>query len=176
MTDEMTGEAPEIGEAELDEETVLSEEQLARSEALFHAKELLTGTHEVHASMFTAAAERKLALTKPGKYTADLLLLATFILDGGELLDDEHGCSGRRCACEIAAEFTGGETDVATLGLEPVLLATEDDLYRHAQKQDVGLRDAYSYFRDILGYDMRNVRSMEFDSTNPNEQEQEGNL
>lgn len=102
-------EPDEPEEAGAYEETLLTEEQRARIEALWQARLLLV--HEAESSHPFGHQIVATALGREKTYPIDLQMLATFILDGGEI-DEEHGCSGRRCACELAAEFTGGEEDV----------------------------------------------------------------
>jgi hypothetical protein len=156
---------------ELEVETLLDDEQRQRVEALTVARALLTG-EAVPTGIIAAfgAASKATALTTPTDYAWSLTFISDYILgvEGTIESDVESACSEERCACKIAAEFTTGEV----VDVPAMPRATESEVYRHARKQDVSLRDAWNYFRDE-GYDMSDVGSYQFDSTNPNDPIQE---
>lgn len=197
MTDPME---PEV---EVLEESTLTPEQQARVEALWQARGLLVAEGKVSAPFTDATSQTAIGRTRDYQHdllvVTEYILNGLLEAELDEVVFDEVGCTAERCACKIAAEFTTGDgwsvpepaepdatfarevgepiptappIDVAERELDAVRIATEAELYRHAQKQDVSLRDAWSYFRD-QGYDMRDVGSYEFDSTNPNDKHNE---
>lgn len=153
--------------------------QEARVQALWQARVLLPKSHRTVGDLTVLAT-----FILDG--IEEAFLEEAEVDTGGITVNVTGGCTGdsKTCACKIASTFRGGEQDLpegwsippaegvsldlggypdATRPQPPV--ATSDELIRHAQKQGVSHRDAYSYFED-QGYDMSGVEDFEFDSTN----------